>query len=58
MSSENKVRAEALKAEGNTLAGGHDYPAAVLKYTEAIELDPKTAVFYSNRAHCYLELEE
>jgi len=33
------------------------YPAAIEKYTEAIEVNPKVASYYTNRAFCHLKLE-
>ncbi|XP_023305521.2 RNA polymerase II-associated protein 3 [Lucilia cuprina] len=34
-----------------------EYPMAIEAYTQAIELYPDDAVYYSNRALCYLKLE-
>ncbi|KAI9917312.1 hypothetical protein PsorP6_012453 [Peronosclerospora sorghi] len=42
--------ADAKKNEGNEAFKKQDYPTAVAKYTEAIELDPSNHVFYSNRS--------
>ena len=33
------------------------FPAAVEKYSEAIELNPQVASYYTNRAFCHLKLE-
>ncbi|CAI5746480.1 unnamed protein product [Peronospora destructor] len=42
--------AEAKKNEGNEAFKNQDYPIAVAKYTEAIELDPSNHVYFSNRS--------
>jgi len=42
-----------LKDEGNALFGKQDYVGASQKYSEAIALDDKNAVLYSNRAACF-----
>jgi len=55
---EAKAQAEALKAEGNKLFAACKFSQARDKYTEAIELDPKNAALFSNRAFCDLKLEE
>ncbi|EJU05450.1 hypothetical protein DACRYDRAFT_103935 [Dacryopinax primogenitus] len=49
--------AETLKAEGNALFTQKKYKDAACKYTAAIELCPQNAVFWSNRAACYLNLK-
>jgi DnaJ family protein C protein 7 len=57
LSAEEKSRlAEERKLEGNTLFLGHKFEAALEKYTEAIELNPADATFFSNRAACHLNL--
>eukprot|EP01112_Ceratiomyxa_fruticulosa_P019680 TRINITY_DN6496_c0_g4_i1.p1 TRINITY_DN6496_c0_g4~~TRINITY_DN6496_c0_g4_i1.p1 ORF type:complete len:720 (-),score=145.58 TRINITY_DN6496_c0_g4_i1:76-2235(-) len=43
---------------GNQFFVGKKYYQAEECYSKAIELDPKNAVFYSNRAACYLELSK
>ncbi|KAF9041914.1 hypothetical protein BDZ89DRAFT_1128611 [Hymenopellis radicata] len=50
--------AAALKAEGNKLFSQKNYPAAIEKYTAAINADGQNAVLYANRAACYLSLKE
>ena len=45
--------AEELKATGNTLFASKKYDAAAKKYSEAIAVDPQSAVLYANRAACY-----
>lgn len=54
----SKEEAVKLKGEGNALLKQHKYAEAAEKYTEAIKLDPKNAVFYSNRAQVHISLEE
>jgi hypothetical protein len=43
------ARAEALKAEGNAAVASKDFPRAVSLYSQAIELVPEEAIYYSNR---------
>ena len=50
--------AECLKAQGNELYRKLEYSAAHRKYTEAIELNPKNAVLYANRAAVLLALKK
>ncbi|BGP13028.1 hypothetical protein JCM10213_008019 [Rhodosporidiobolus nylandii] len=47
----------ALKARGNKLYSSKQYEDAVLYYSKAIECEEQ-AVFYSNRAACYTNLNE
>eukprot|EP00903_Cladosiphon_okamuranus_P017863 g16439.t1 len=56
-SPENISAAEALKLEGNALLAESKLVQAVAKYTAAIELHP-TAIYLSNRAFCYVKLEQ
>eukprot|EP00903_Cladosiphon_okamuranus_P019453 g17887.t1 len=49
--------AEALKMEGNALLAEDKLMQAVGNYTAAIQLHP-TAIYLSNRAFCYLKLEQ
>jgi len=51
-----EARAEALKAEGNSLLGSAKYSQAAEKYTQAIELRP-TAILYANRAQALIKIE-
>jgi tetratricopeptide (TPR) repeat protein len=50
--------AEQLKEEGNLLFVAKKYAEAAEKYSAAIEQDPLSAVFYANRAACYLNLKK
>ncbi len=42
-----------LKGEGNTLFQANDFHAALVKYDEAIELDPSNCAVLSNRSNSY-----
>jgi len=50
--------AEVLKKEGNDLHLKGQYKAAYRKYSEAIKIDSKNAIYYANRAASSLELKE
>jgi stress-induced-phosphoprotein 1 len=45
--------ADALKNKGNEAFQRKDYVEAVKLFTEAIQLDPKNHVLYSNRSGAY-----
>lgn len=49
-------RAAELKQQGNEAFKAGRLGEAVVHYTEAIKIDPKNAVFYSNRAMAYLKM--
>ncbi|XP_053313918.1 small glutamine-rich tetratricopeptide repeat-containing protein beta [Spea bombifrons] len=49
-------KAEQLKDEGNNFMKEQNYEAAVDCYTQAVELDPKNAVYYCNRAAAFNQL--
>lgn len=49
-SPEDKAKAEKLKAEGNALMSSRQYDQAIERYTEAVALDDRNPVYYSNRA--------
>lgn len=53
-----QAQAEALKAEGNVFYRARKYREAYVKYSEAIEVDDKNVVLYTNRASASLELQE
>lgn len=55
---EKNPQAEAKKAEGNTAFAANEYESAIEKYTEAIAIDPKNHVYYSNRSAVYLAQED
>ncbi|KAJ5226939.1 Hsc70 cochaperone (SGT) [Penicillium citrinum] len=42
-----------LKSEGNALMSKKDYPAAIEKYTKALEIAPANPIYLSNRAAAY-----
>ncbi|XP_067890445.1 small glutamine-rich tetratricopeptide repeat-containing protein beta-like isoform X5 [Heterodontus francisci] len=48
-SAQDVIRAEHLKNEGNNYIKEENYRAAVDSYTQAIELDPNSAVYFCNR---------
>ncbi|EPY52792.1 SGT2 family TPR repeat protein [Schizosaccharomyces cryophilus OY26] len=54
--SNNTDEAEKLKAQGNEAIAKKEYQSAVDLYTKAIELDPTSPVYYSNRAAAYSQL--
>jgi tetratricopeptide (TPR) repeat protein len=45
--------AEDKKGQGNAAFAAKDYPRAIKLYSEAIELNPATHVYFSNRSACY-----
>ncbi|KIY44169.1 TPR-like protein, partial [Fistulina hepatica ATCC 64428] len=44
-----------LKRQGNTLFANKSWKKASEKYTQALALDPKSSVLYSNRSACKLQ---
>lgn len=55
---DNKEQAQEKKELGNSFISKKEYSQAVKMYTEAIQLDPSQAIFFSNRALAYLELQK
>ena len=51
-------QAEAVKLEGNTLYKAKKFDEAIVKYSEAIALNPSEIIFYSNLAAVYMEMKE
>lgn len=49
--------ANEIKDRGNKHVKLGEYMKAIEAYTQAIDLYPDDAVYYSNRALCYLKLE-
>ncbi|KAE8349222.1 hypothetical protein BDV28DRAFT_141668 [Aspergillus coremiiformis] len=45
--------ADTLKAEGNKAFSAKDYPTAIDKFTQAIEIEPQNHILYSNRSAVY-----
>jgi len=50
--------AETKKLEGNSLFSKRSFLQAIRKYSAAIELDGSHASFYSNRAACFINVED
>mmetsp|Transcript_30969 Transcript_30969/g.52349 ORF Transcript_30969/g.52349 Transcript_30969/m.52349 type:complete len:259 (-) Transcript_30969:252-1028(-) len=50
--------AEKAKKEGNDAFLAKDYQEAIKHYSKAIELEPNTAIFYSNRSACHASLKD
>ncbi|KAK9367653.1 hypothetical protein V1509DRAFT_625852 [Lipomyces kononenkoae] len=57
ISPEEKAKANDLKGKGNTAFGKKDFKSALDYYTQAIKLDATEPIFLSNRAACYLQLQ-
>ncbi|XP_028834668.1 small glutamine-rich tetratricopeptide repeat-containing protein beta isoform X1 [Denticeps clupeoides] len=55
-SPEDTQRAEELKNEGNNHMREENFICAVECYTKAIHIDPRSAVYYGNRAAAYSKL--
>jgi serine/threonine-protein phosphatase 5 len=53
-----EINAENCKNEANEFFNKGKLLQALQKYTEAIELNPKVAIYWSNRAFTHLKLEE
>lgn len=56
--SSREISADSLKNEGNALFKKGNFERAVEKYTQAIEMEPKSAVLHANRAMAHLKLEK
>ena len=52
-----KSPAEIAKDAGNSFFKEGHYAEAVVKYNEAIDLDPEKPAFYTNRSFCHLKME-
>ncbi|KAF9542554.1 STIP1 y and U box-containing protein 1 [Mortierella hygrophila] len=52
------MTAEQHKLRGNEFFKAKDLDQAIHEYSTAIVKDPKVAVYYQNRANCYLKLEK
>ncbi|KAF9098239.1 STIP1 y and U box-containing protein 1 [Mortierella sp. AD031] len=52
------LTADEHKLKGNEFFKIKDYDQAIHEYSTAIVKDPKVAVYYQNRANCYLKLEK
>jgi Flp pilus assembly protein TadD len=53
----NEHNASQFKEQGNQAYKTGDYKRALTLYTKAIELNPKDAAFYLNRALCYYNMK-
>ncbi len=53
LSTEDKAKADVLKLEGNKAMTQRDFLGAIEKYSEAININPTNAVYFSNRAAAY-----
>lgn len=51
-------RAELYKTKGNTYFSKKDFDNAIREYSAAIAQNPRNAVYYTNRALCYLKLKK
>lgn len=49
-----KQRAEAAKERGNRAFGAHSYDEAIRCYTEAISIDSRNHVYFSNRSAAFV----
>ena len=52
---DKKAAAEEAKAKGNKAFSAKQYVAAISAFSDAIAIDPKNHVFYSNRSAAYLK---
>ncbi|KAK1790117.1 hypothetical protein P4O66_013952 [Electrophorus voltai] len=54
---ERNAKAEKLKEKANNYFKEKDYENAIRYYTEALELNPSNAIYFSNRSLAYLRTE-
>ena len=55
---EDKKKGEAAKTEGNTHMKAKEYQKAIDEYTKAVEFNPKSEVYFCNRAAAYTNLNK
>lgn len=55
---EKTEKAEALKNDGNSKLASRQFNEAIALYSEAISLNPRNAIYYSNRAAAYSHIGE
>ncbi|EST07177.1 Tetratricopeptide TPR1 [Kalmanozyma brasiliensis GHG001] len=55
-SADDLAKAEQLKSEGNKAMSAKDYGAAIEAYGKAIELNPNSPVYFSNRAAAFSQI--
>eukprot|EP01126_Amoeba_proteus_P060467 TRINITY_DN799_c0_g1_i2.p1 TRINITY_DN799_c0_g1~~TRINITY_DN799_c0_g1_i2.p1 ORF type:complete len:282 (-),score=52.31 TRINITY_DN799_c0_g1_i2:45-890(-) len=58
VSDDDNAQAMASFSEARRLSSQKNYDAAVVKFTEAIVHNPRKAVFFANRAECFLKLQK
>merc|ERR1712110_1198591 len=58
VSEEDKKKGETAKTEGNTHMEAKAYQKAVDEYTKAVEFNPKSEVYFCNRAAAYTNLDK
>ncbi|XP_069762318.1 E3 ubiquitin-protein ligase CHIP isoform X1 [Narcine bancroftii] len=57
-SPEKSLTAQELKEQGNRLFLGRKYQEAAASYSKAINRNPSVAVYYTNRALCYVKMQQ
>mmetsp|Transcript_17559 Transcript_17559/g.34296 ORF Transcript_17559/g.34296 Transcript_17559/m.34296 type:complete len:493 (-) Transcript_17559:238-1716(-) len=50
-------KAEAFKTEGNDYFKKNLFARAIIAYSQAIDINPKNAIYFSNRAFCHIKME-
>jgi tetratricopeptide (TPR) repeat protein len=55
---QNQEIAEKIKTEANVHFNKNEFKKAIEMYTQAIQIFPRNAIYYSNRALAYIKLEE
>lgn len=53
----SKMMADSKKSAGNELYKAGNFMGAIDAYSEAIEMDPKNAIYFANRSACHLALK-
>lgn len=57
LTEEQKTQADKLKLEGNKALSQRNFEESIDLYTQAIDIDANNAVYYSNRAAAYSQLQ-
>ncbi|XP_078274368.1 E3 ubiquitin-protein ligase CHIP [Rhinoraja longicauda] len=57
-SPEKSLTSQELKEQGNRLFLSRKYPEAAASYSKAINRNPSVAVYYTNRALCYVKMQQ
>merc|ERR1711920_166678 len=55
---EDKKKGESAKTEGNTHMKAKEYQKAIDEYTKAVEFNPKSEVYFCNRAAAYTNINK